>query len=93
MNSSEGTAQKKAEYEGSALQALMESSGHVVCDRCYCCDSTIEMVPCWQCGGFENEDDEWAVPCSVCHDEGRISYRECLGRCDDDGNHEKTVIA
>jgi hypothetical protein len=83
-------AENKARYEGTGLQALMEASDHTVCDRCYCCDSTMESATCWQCGGFPG-DDEDDYPCSVCHDEGEIFYRECLGRCDDDGKHEKKL--
>lgn len=81
-------AENKARYEGSSMQLLMEQAGHTVCTRCYCCDSTVESHPCWQCGGFEDEDDEWYSPCSVCHGEGEIYVTECLGRCDENGKHE-----
>jgi hypothetical protein len=87
VTSAEGTEMKKARYEGSPLQALMEASGHVICDRCFCCDAVYERVSCWQCGGFADTDFEDEPECSVCHDEGELSYLMCLGRCDDDGNH------
>ena len=81
-----GTEQKKAQYEGSALQALMETSVHTICERCYCCDAVVEEIDCWQCGGFPDEDED-GYECTVCHDEGVLSRHVCLGRCDADGNH------
>ena len=85
----------KARYEGIALQALMEASDHTACARCYCCDSTVESYPCWQCGGFEADwaDDTDSGACSVCHGEGEIFVMQCLGRCDDDGNHKEGIDA
>jgi len=65
-----GIAENKARYEGSAFQAIMERSGHTVCDRCYCCDAAYESHACWQC-------------------EGEIHVLECLGRCDENGDHKK----
>jgi hypothetical protein len=81
--------ERKAAFEGSALQALMKASGHEVCERCWCCDLVWENGPCWQCGGFEEDDDpEWPYDvCSVCGGEGELSWQECIGRCDDKGNH------
>lgn len=89
-------ADNKARYEGSAMQALMKASGHTICERCYCCDATYETYPCWGCGGFpfdEDDDDEWATPCTVCGGEGEMSVLECIGRCDDEGNHKKKEVA
>lgn len=90
--SEESIAANKARYEGSTLQALMEAADHTICDRCYCCDSTMESYQCWQCGGFEDEDDEWGDLCSVCHGEGEVFHRECLGRCDDAGVHDHALL-
>lgn len=80
--------ENRARYEGTTLQALMDSAGHTICTRCYCCDSTTESTSCWQCSGFEDEDDEWGDVCSVCHGEGELFYIECLGRCDENGDHK-----
>jgi hypothetical protein len=88
------TAENRARYEGSALQALMEASDHTICDRCYCCDSTVGSYSCWQCGGFEPDwaDETDSGACSVCHGEGEVFHRECLGSCDDDGYHDHPLI-
>lgn len=84
-------AENKARYEGSVMQQLMEGSGHMVCDRCYCCDATTQSATCWQCNGMTEEwQDEWDDGyCSVCQGEGEIYFTECLGRCDEEGNHKK----
>jgi len=85
-------AENKARYEGSALQARMEQSDHTVCDRCYCCDAAYESHTCWQCGGYCGvlaEDDDDDGYCSVCQGEGEIHVLECLGRCDENGEHKK----
>jgi len=82
--------ERKAAYENSALRVLMESTGHEICPRCYCCDLVSETETCWQCGGFEDEGD-WDWPpdvCSVCNGEGELSYKVCIGGCDENGNHK-----
>ena len=86
--------ERKKAYEGSALQALMDASGHEICKRCYCCDVESENETCWACGGFDDyEDDPWGNdPCSVCGGEGEIFWRECIGRCDEQGNHKVSVF-
>lgn len=81
-------AERKAEYEGSALEALMKASGHEICPKCYCCDLVPESAPCWQCGGFDS-DDEDDYPCSVCQGEGEIYWQACIGRCNENGEHEQ----
>lgn len=80
---------RKAQYEQSALKQLMDATGHEICERCYCCDSVSDSAVCWQCNGFDEDDDDgWlSAPCSVCGGEGRIYFKECLGRCDENGNH------
>ncbi len=83
--------ENRQRYEGSGLQALMKASGHEICERCYCCEAVWESSPCWQCGGFADDDDaEWITVCSVCGDEGELTYKSCLGNCDEQGNHPKT---
>ena len=80
--------ERKKAYEGSALEQLMKASGHEICERCYCCDLVGESSTCWQCGGFDEDEDGWpGSPCSVCCGEGKIYYKECIGRCDENGNH------
>jgi hypothetical protein len=68
-------AEKKAACEASGMKVLMDANDHEICERCYCCDAVWEVTPCWQCGGFEEEDDpEWPYDvCSVCGGEGEIS--------------------
>jgi hypothetical protein len=92
MGAAMSIEENRKRYEGSNIQALMESCGHTICDRCYCCDATAGSAPCWQCGGFEpNYDDEWDIEvCSVCSGEGEIYFMHCLGNCDIEGNHHKT---
>jgi hypothetical protein len=80
--------ENRQRYEGSGLEALIKSSDHEICERCYCCDSVWESSPCWQCGGFE-WDDEDDYPCSVCGGEGELTYKSCLGNCDEQGDHPK----
>jgi hypothetical protein len=82
-------AENKARYEESSLKGLFEASGHVICDRCYCCDSISESSPCYLCGGFEDEDDEWNDVCSACGGEGELYYMTCAGSCDQNGEHKK----
>lgn len=86
-------AEKKAAYEASGMKVLMDASGHTICDRCYCCDAVAESSPCWQCGGFEPEEEdlEWGDFCSVCAGEGDLCYTVCVGKCDEDGNHKPPV--
>lgn len=81
--------ERKSAYENSALRALIEASGHEICERCYCCDLVPEWATCWQCGGFEEEEDpEWPSDvCSVCKGEGEIYFTQCVGNCDDHGEH------
>lgn len=89
-------ADNKARYEGTAFQHLMEAAGHTICDRCYCCDATYQPYTCWRCGGCCGdwaEDDDDDGYCSVCESEGEISVLECLGRCDENGCHEKKPVA
>ena len=82
-------AENKGRYENSALKALMDASDHQICERCYCCDLMWEHSPCWQCGGFDNEDEDgWDDECSVCGGEGDIDFQVCVGDCDDEGNHK-----
>jgi hypothetical protein len=83
------TAENKARYEGTALNALVEASGHTICDRCYCCAVVTEPVACWECGGFCNDyDDEWDDGyCASCEGEGEIYVPSCLGRCNENGDH------
>lgn len=85
--------ERKAKYESSALKELIEASGHEICERCYCCDSFWEVENCWACGGFpESDDDEWPEDvCAECGGEGELSFKVCVGGCDKDGNHKKTV--
>lgn len=84
--------ESKAEYDASSLKQLMEANGHTICTRCYCCDSSWESTPCYQCGGFEDEEDEiWSV-CSACEGEGEMFWEECLGRCDDNGHHNVKAV-
>jgi hypothetical protein len=86
-------AESKAEYEASSLKQLMDANDHKICQRCYCCDSMWQSAPCFQCGGFEDEDDDiWSV-CSACGDEGETFWEECLGRCDDEGHHKDGIGA
>ena len=82
--------ENKARYEGSFMQALMKHAGHHVCERCYCCDSTQESSPCWQCGGMEPDyDDEWDDGwCETCQGEREVYFWSCLGNCDEFGDHE-----
>ena len=86
-------AERKEQYEQSALKHLFEHSGHVICKRCYCCDEISESAPCWQCNGFDDEDDEWMDICSVCQGEGEIYFPVCVGGCDDNGEHKPKVEA
>lgn len=87
-------AERKAQYEGSALQQLMDASGHEICPKCYCCDLVDESETCWQCGGFWEEFDDarndgpYSV-CDVCDDEGKIYWKACIGRCDENGEHRQ----
>ena len=82
--------ESKALYEQSAVRQLMEKSGHEVCTRCYCCDVVPESAPCWSCGGFQDVDDEWDDGyCEVCGGEGEIYFKECIGRCDENGHHAR----
>lgn len=85
------TDERKAAYEKSALKQLMDANGHEICTRCYCCDLVSESSSCWQCGGFEDDDDpEWpSSPCSVCGGEGEIFWMQCVGNCDENGEHKK----
>lgn len=81
-------AERKAQFEGSALQQLMTASGHEICQQCWCCDLVPESAPCWQCGGFEPEwDDDFSDVCSVCDGEGEIFWQACVGRCNEQGEH------
>ena len=85
-------AERKAQYEQSALRHLFESAGHTICKRCYCCDEETGCVTCWSCGGFTDEMDDWdGFPpdiCSECGGEGELWIPYCVGGCDKDGNHE-----
>ena len=86
-------AERKAAYENSSLKQLMEASGHEMCERCYCCDVVSENAVCWLCGGFDDseDDDGWPPdPCPECAGDGRISFRHCIGQCDDEGNHKQS---
>jgi hypothetical protein len=80
--------QRRKAYEGSALKQSFEAAGHTICDRCYCCDVGAESAPCYQCGGLEDEDDEIGDICSACDGEGELYWTECIGRCDENGNHK-----
>lgn len=68
------------------------------CQRCGCC--SLEFVDCQECGGegstlpgdlYEQDplwyDFEDTEPCHMCG--GRGGWRLCLGRCDEQGAHEK----
>ena len=80
--------ERKEAYENSALKVLMESQGHEICPKCYCCDLVSDLVTCWSCGGFPfDEDDEFDTGCEECEGEGRIPIKTCIGRCDENGNH------
>ena len=83
----------KRAYRGSALEALMKASGHEICPKCYCCEVVSESAPCWQCGGFDDyEDYDDGFPpdvCSVCNGEGKLYWMSCIGRCDEQGKHER----
>lgn len=81
-------AERKARYEESALKQLFDKSGHTICVRCYCCDVVSESAPCWQCGGFADEDDDWDDVCSVCDGDGEIYWDVCIGNCDENGEHK-----
>jgi len=72
--------ERKAAYEKSTLKQLMESQGHEICTRCYCCDLVTEFVSCSDCGGFGD--------CAECEDEGDVRVKVCIGRCNENGNHE-----
>jgi hypothetical protein len=83
--------ERKIAYEKSAVRQLMESQGHEICPRCYCCDLISTLVPCWQCNGLEEEDELdyfLSGPCSVCKGELTIADTQCIGGCDENGNHE-----
>lgn len=70
------------------------------CSRCGCCGTYTEMEMCWSCGG-RGEWDEWEYDainyspgeeieiCSACDGEGELPVRWCLGRCDEQGEHEQ----
>lgn len=86
-------AERKAQYEGSALQALMEATDHEICPKCYCCDYVVEHEPCWACAGMGSFEDDWQFGeeiCSECAGEGELSYKVCIGRCDENGEHSET---
>jgi hypothetical protein len=88
--------ENRKRYEGSVTQALMQVPGHMVCERCYCCDAAPEEVCCWSCQGCCGEDyeDEWDDGwCDVCQGEGVVYVRSCIGSCDENGNHVKKVIS
>lgn len=73
----------------------MESSGHEICERCYCCDLVGESYTCSSCNGFgEFEDDSEGFPdtCQECSGEGRQYFKECIGRCDELGIHHETAV-
>jgi hypothetical protein len=58
----------------------------------YRCDSVYEEVTCWQCGGMCGEmyEDDWDDGyCEECGGEGVIHVRQCLGRCNENGEHAK----
>ena len=80
--------ERKAAYEQSALKQLMELSGHEICTNCYCCDLISERVICWACGGLPDEEDEDGG-CSECDGNEELTVKNCIGRCDDNGNHKK----
>ena len=86
-----GIAENKARYEQSVVKVLIDANpDHQICDRCYCCDAVWETSPCWQCGGFEPEpDDGFDDTCSVCGGDGELTYRVCIGGCDEEGDHRR----
>lgn len=68
------------------------------CQRCKCC--SLEFVDCSECGGegstlpgglYEQDplwyDFEDTEPCHMCG--GRGGWMLCLGRCDEQGEHEQ----
>jgi len=85
--------ENRKRYEGSSLEALMKASDHQICERCYCCDRVSASETCWACNGVDEDDDDYSgyfgAPCRECDGEGRIFRYDCLGNCDENGNHEK----
>ena len=86
--------ERKSAYANSALRVLMESSGHEICERCYCCDVVSESAPCWSCGGLADfeDGDGWPDVCQDCGGEGYQYWKECIGRCDELGIHHETKV-
>lgn len=82
------TKERKSAYEQSSLKVLMDSQGHEICPDCYCCELVSESATCPDCCGLEDEetDEGWDV-CSTCDGEGEIFWSECIGKCDENGNH------
>ena len=91
----EGVTMPVTDEERRFYEGLVEAHEGKLCPRCGCCE--MEWVECHECGGegwvsryeedplWYDEDDLW--PCHICEGEG--GWWACLGRCDENGKHEK----